>query len=97
MSREPKPEPPRDPPLELIVWRDIASHKGGSWSESPESGGTWIMYTAGWVTAQTKHDITIHSTRGDPAREPCYGHDTCIPVGCIVSRTVLRKSLPKID
>lgn len=73
--------------LELIEWRDPTSHKAGGWSESPESGGTWTVFTAGWVTHETPQEITIHSSIG----KDLYGHDTVIPVGCIVKRTVLRK------
>lgn len=82
--------------LELIGYRDIASHKGGDWSDSPTSGGTWVMWVAGWVTDETDEEITVHSTIGDPRREPTYGHDTVIPVGCIVHRSVMRKHLPKV-
>ena len=82
-------------PLELFIWRDIASHKGAVWSDTPKSGGSWLMYTAGWVTDEDETDLTIHSTIGDPNREPTYGHDTVIPKGCIVKRTILKKRLPK--
>ena len=78
-------------PVELIVWADIASHKGSEWSDSPKSDGPWLMYTAGWVTDEDRKTITVHSTVGDPRREPTYGHDTVIPRGCIVSRKVIRK------
>jgi len=84
-------------PIELIIWRDIASHKAANWSESPLSGGTWVMYTAGWVTDETEREVTVHSTLGDPSREPTYAHDTVIPTGCIEKRIVLRKHLPKFE
>jgi hypothetical protein len=83
-------------PIELVVWRDIASHKGANWSDTPTSGGTWLMYTAGWVTDETDIDLTIHSTIGDPTREMTFAHDTVIPKGCIVKRTVIRKQLPRV-
>lgn len=82
-------------PIELIIWRDIASHKAANWSDSPLSNGTWLMYTAGWVTDETTSEVTIHSTLGDPMREPTYAHDTVIPKGCIEKRITLRRHLPK--
>lgn len=78
-------------PVELIEYEDIASHKGGEWSDSPASGGTWTMYCAGWVTDEDETSVTVHSTIGDPRRSPCYGHDTVIPKGAITRRLVLRK------
>lgn len=78
-------------PIELIVYDDIASHKGADWSSDPKSGGLWRMYCVGWVTEETREYITVHSTLGDPDREPNYGHDTVIPKGAIVERRVLRK------
>lgn len=77
--------------LYLIEWRDIASHKGGEWSDDPKSGGTWPMLTAGWVTDEDDMDVTIHSTIGDPSRPRTYGHDTAIPKGCVIKKTMLRK------
>lgn len=77
--------------IELVIWLDIASHKGGDWSEDPKSEGLWPMYTVGWVTDETDRAITMHSSVGDPRRAPCYGHDTVIPKGAIVERRVLRK------
>lgn len=71
---------------ELITWRDIASHKGGHWSDEPTSGGSVLCYTAGWVTHEDDIDITVHSTITDGA----YGHDTVIPIGCVVSRRTLK-------
>ena len=71
---------------ELVIWRDIASHKGGHWSESPESGGSVLCYTAGWVTHEDETDITIHSTITDGG----YGHDTVIPRGVVVERRKLK-------
>lgn len=75
------------PALELIIWRDIASHKGGHWSDDPTSGGSIICETAGWVTAEDEIDLTVHSTR---SQDGAYGHDTCIPKGCVTKRIKLR-------
>ena len=74
--------------LELIIWNDPASHKGGGWSQEKTSLGTYTMYTAGWVTDENEREVTIHSTIGEPE---IYGHDTVIPRGCIVARKVLRR------
>lgn len=83
-------------PIELVVWRDIVSHKGGEWSDEPGSGGSWLMFTCGWVTDETEIDLTVHSTIGDPKREMVLAHDTVIPRGCVVKRIVLRKRLPRV-
>jgi len=76
--------------LELIEWEDITSHNGGEWTDDPISGGTSLIRTAGWVTHENDRWLTVFSSISDGA-DKCYGHDTCIPLGCIVKRTVLRR------
>lgn len=73
--------------LELIIWEDTTSHHGGAWSDSPESEGITIFHTVGWVTEETPRYITVWSTVSFP--KGTYGHDNCIPKGCILKRKKL--------
>lgn len=74
--------------LVLIEWKDPTSHKGGGWSREPKSDGAYTVWTVGWITQETKTEITIHSSVG----ENLFGHDTVLPRGCIVSKKILRRA-----
>lgn len=76
------------PKLEVIVWDDVTSHKGGEWTDDPVSEGLSRFYTVGWVTFENEEYLTIYGSIS--ADGTTFGHDTCIPKGIIRDRKELK-------